>query len=75
MEDEHPFVGGEHIVGIVQEYANWWFGMSVDGTRSGYFPAQCVALVQEPESEFESNSEAGPYVTVIEEPTRRRNSS
>jgi hypothetical protein len=28
----------------------------------------CVALVEEPESEFGSHSEVGPYVTVIEEP-------
>jgi SH3 domain-containing protein len=35
-----------------------------------YFSAQCVALVEEPESEFESHShsEAGPHVIVIEEP-------
>jgi hypothetical protein len=39
-----------------------------DGTRSGYFPAQYVALVGEPESEFESHPDLGQYVTVIEEP-------
>lgn len=52
---------------IAQLDETWWFGTSVDGTRSGYFPAQYVALVEEPESEFESHPEFGPCVTVVEE--------
>ncbi len=39
----------------------------MDGNRSGYFPAQYVALVEEPELEFESHPELGPHVRAIEE--------
>jgi hypothetical protein len=56
-------VEGEHIVGIIQEDTDWWFGTNADGTRSGLFPASYVALVDvstEPEPEPEPETEAPP---------------
>ncbi|KAI0299910.1 hypothetical protein BC826DRAFT_966879 [Russula brevipes] len=43
--DELSLVGGELIVGIIQEATDWWSGSSADGTRAGLFPATYVTLV------------------------------